>query len=265
MYPYVLENWVGEWALIPTYGLALALAFSLGYLESLRRAISRNEDPKHVERVFLIIVVSSLGGARLFHVMFEGFAYYRENPKEALAFWEGGFTFYGGLLASLASIYAYCRYCKISFFRMLDTLTPGTFIGLFIGRLGCFAAGCCWGKPSALAWAVSYTHRHTLAGLRFTPTHPSQVYESLACLGIFVYVSRLARQKKPEGTVFLHGLIAYAVARFLVEFTRGDQYRGFVLGDWLSVAQFLSLILIIPAIAALTLQSRNASETKIEN
>lgn len=253
MYPYLFESWVGNWALIPTYGVALAIAFTLAYLEALHRALRLGEDPKHTERLFLIIVVSSLIGARLFHVFFEELSYYRENPKEMLAVWEGGFTFYGGLLFSFAAIFAYCRHQKLTFLSVLDRLTPSTFLGLFIGRLGCFAAGCCWGKETSLFWGVSYTHPHTLSTLRFVPTHPSQIYESVACLAIFIYLLRLFRKQNTAGTVFLHGLIAYAFARFLIEFTRGDSYRGFIVNNHLSVAQFLSLLLLIPACLQLRL------------
>ncbi len=145
MYPNLFEGWISDGVLISTYGVLLAAAFTVAYLDAIRRALSVKENPKHIERIFLIIVVASLLGARLFHILFEEFAYYRDHPRQILAIWEGGFVFYGGMLASIACIYAYTRVMKIAFLHTLDLITPAVLLGLAIGRFGCLAAGCCWG------------------------------------------------------------------------------------------------------------------------
>ena len=244
MYPYLFENSIGETMLVPTYGLLLAMAFTVSYIDALRRAIAKKQDPKHTEKLFLLLVVGALGGARLFHVLIEGFSYYRKNPKRIMAIWEGGFTFYGGLLASLALVYGYARWQKLSFSATLDGLAPSTILGLAIGRVGCFAAGCCWGTSTKVPWAVTYTHKHTLSQMRHVPVHPVQLYESLGALVLFLYLNHIAKKNSPAGTVALHGLAGYAVLRFIVEYFRGDEYRGFVLGGWLSVSQALSIALL---------------------
>lgn len=241
MYPNLFENWIGDRVLISTYGVLLAVAFTVAYLEAIRRALSAKENPKHIERIFLVCVVASLVGARLFHILFEEFAYYRENPRQILAVWEGGFVFYGGMVTSLAGIYAYTRLSRLSFLHFLDLITPAVLLGLAIGRIGCLAAGCCWGKTTSLPWGVTFSHPHTLSAIRYVPVHPVQIYESLGALLIFFALRRIGAKKSPEGTLFLTGLGSYAVLRFFVEFFRGDEYRGFLMGGRISLAQFFSL------------------------
>ncbi len=245
MYPYLLESLLGESVIIPTYGLALALAFTLGYLEAIRRSFKQGVDPKHMERLFLIVIVGSLFGARLFHAAFEEFAYYRDNPARLIAVWEGGFTFYGGLFVSMGLVFGYTRWKRLSFKAILDILTPSVLLGLSIGRIGCFLAGCCWGTTTAMPWGVEYWHRHTLSAIKYVPVHPVQLYESVGCLLLFILTLRVFRTKPAEGSIFFLGLGGYACLRFVVEFFRGDEYRGFVLNGSLSFAQFLSLAILL--------------------
>ncbi len=245
MYPYVLESWVGDFALIPTYGLLLAMAYTVAYIETLRRAIAMKMDPKIVERLFLIVVVSSLAGARLFHVVIEELSYYRHNPADVLAVWEGGFTFYGGLLFSIGCIYSYTRYKKYSFAGLLDLMAPSAMLGLAIGRLGCLAAGCCWGHSTKMPWGITYTHLQTMSGMRYVPVHPVQLYESVGAFAIYWSLRPLFHKSSPLGSIALRALTYYATLRFFVEFFRGDEYRGFVLGGYLSVSQLISLGILV--------------------
>ncbi len=245
MYPNLFEGWIGDKILISTYGVLLAMAFTVAYLEAIRRALSAKENPKHIERIFLICVVASLFGARLFHILFEEFAYYRENPRQILAIWEGGFVFYGGMLTSLAGVYLYTRFQRLSFLHFLDLITPPVLLGLAIGRIGCLAAGCCWGKTTSLPWGITFSHPHSLSAIRYVPVHPVQIYESVGALMIFWALLRRGRKKAPEGTLFLIGLGCYAALRFVVEFFRGDEYRGFLMGGRISLAQFFSAVIIV--------------------
>jgi phosphatidylglycerol---prolipoprotein diacylglyceryl transferase len=245
MYPYVLESWIGDTALIPTYGLLLAIAYTAAYIETLRRAIGSKRDPKIVERLFLIVVLSSLAGARAFHVLIEELSYYRKNPADVLAVWEGGLTFYGGLLVSIACLYGYTRYKKLSFAPWMDLMAPSTMLGLAIGRLGCLAAGCCWGRSTTVPWAITYSDLHTMSGLRYVPVHPVQLYEAVGAFAIYWSLRPLFRKTTTPGTIAWRALTYYAVLRFFVEFFRGDEYRGFVLGGHLSVSQLVSLGILV--------------------
>lgn len=234
----------------------LALAFSLGYFEALRRAIRSNRDPRHIELLFLIILGSAVVGSRLFHVVFEDPVYYYRNPSRIFAVWQGGYTFYGGLLIGILGVYAYCGARRISFLDTMDIITPSVMLGVFIGRIGCFLAGCCWGKPTDLPWGVVFSNPLSMASDHVHRLHPTQAYEALGGLALFVYCWTSANRRRFEGQVFFAGLIGYAVLRFFVEIFRGDDYRGFVLSGTLSYAQLISLTLLPFTVVALFLFSR---------
>jgi len=257
MHPYLFDlNLAGFHLRPPTYGVLLAVAFSVGYFESLRRASLLNENLKHVENLFLIVVIGSVVGSRLFHVLFEEFDYYRAHPEKILAVWEGGYTFYGAMLSSLFCIYLYTRRHKIPYLQFADIAAPTTALGLFFGRIGCFAAGCCWGRRATVPWAVTFNHPETFANVRNAPLHPTQLYEAFGGILIFFYLLWLFKRRKYEGQIFFHGLLAYAILRFIIEFYRGDDYRGYVFGGVLSYSQLVSLFLVPFAIAGMILYSR---------
>ena len=257
MFPYLFD-WViaGHHFRPPTYGVLLALGFSFGYFEAIRRCMKLEEDPKHIENLFLTVVVGSILGSRLFHVVFEEPAYYLKNPSKISAVWEGGYTFYGALLLSLAFIYIYARKKKLNFLQFADIGTPSTLIGLFIGRIGCFAAGCCWGIPTNVSWGVMFKNPEAFTDIHTTVVHPTQLYESLAGLSLLFYTEWLFGRRRYPGQVFFHALIGYAASRFLIEFYRGDAYRGFIFGGALSYSQFISVIIIPFALIGMFVYSR---------
>jgi hypothetical protein len=121
-------------------------------------------------------------------------------------------------------------------------------IGQAIGRLGCFAAGCCWGKPANVPWAVTFTDvnaARTVGTPLDTPLHPSQLYESLATLVIFTVLVWLAPRKKFQGQVVVAYVALYSMARFGLEFFRGDAGRGFI--GPLSTSQAVAIALVLLA------------------
>lgn len=245
MHPFLFDFILfGHHFKIPTYGFLLATAFSTGYVLALKRAFKLNISPQHVENFFLIAVLGSIGGARLFHVFFEERDYYLQHPDKILAIWEGGYTFYGAFLTSLLLMWIYTRLKKISFLEMMDICTPGGALGLFIGRMGCFFAGCCWGRPSSVPWAVAFNAPETLASSGNTRVHPTQVYEALIGLFAFFYLNWRFKKRKYVGQIFLEAITLYSLGRFGVELFRGDDYRGYLFGGVISYSQFISLAIL---------------------
>jgi len=250
MHPFLFDLRMGSFHLHPpTYGIFLALAFSAAYFMSLRRAFKLGDNPKHIENLFLIVVVASILGSRLFHVIFEEPAYYFAHPEKIIAVWEGGYTLYGAMLASILGVFLYCRRRRLSFFHFGDIAAPSTAIGIFLGRLGCFFAGCCWGKPTHSFLGVRFTHPLTFCELKNTPLHPSQLYEAVGCLLIFFYLEWRFKNRKYPGQILLEGLVSYSVLRFIVEVFRGDAYRGYV--GLLSYSQLVSVIVFAGAVFAI--------------
>lgn len=258
MKPFILDFvWAGQTIRIPSYGLLLAIAFSLGYFETLRRCIREREiEPRHIENLFLIVIASAVVGSRLFHIVFEDPVYYFQNPAKIFAVWQGGYTFYGGLLVGLFSSYLYCRISDLNFLKIVDIITPSVVSGLAIGRVGCFLAGCCWGKPTTMPWGVVFSAPLSFAPDHTHALHPTQLYEAAGALVLFVYCWIKCNHRKFDGQILFTGLIGYSLIRFLVEFLRGDDYRGFVLEGVLSYAQLVSLTLLPFTVVALFLFSR---------
>ena len=263
MYPYLFEfQAFGTLIKVPAYGILLAAAFTTAYIVGLRRAIKLGEEPRHAENLFLILVFSSVVGSRLFHVLFEERDYYIANPGKILAVGEGGYTLYGAMLTGMLGIYLYTRRNKLNYRQWGDIAAPGTAIGIAIGRTGCLLAGCCWGKPTGGGWGVVFRHPETFSGVKGIPLHPSQMYEAFGGLLIFLYLQWRFRSRRYAGQIFFEGLIAYAIVRYIVEFFRGDEYRGYVLGGWVSYSQLVSLLILPVALAGIYWFSRRPTASR---
>jgi phosphatidylglycerol:prolipoprotein diacylglycerol transferase len=156
-----------------------------------------------------------------------------------------GGVFYGGFLAAFLFTLWYVRVQKLAFWKLADVLAPGVALGQSVGRLGCFSAGCDYGKATTLPWGVVFTSTfaHEVTGVPLgVRLHPWQLYESFTNLVIFGLLLWWFPRKQRDGDVFLGYLGMYAVARFFLEFLRGDEDRGFVFHHWLSTSQFIALL-----------------------
>jgi phosphatidylglycerol:prolipoprotein diacylglycerol transferase len=197
---------------------------------------------------------------------------YRDNPAALLSldFLRSGGVFYGGLLGAVIAGYFLMKRYKLPWWKTADACAPGIAIGNFFGRQGCFAAGCCWGKPTTLPWGVKFTELgHQITGV---PTdahlHPTQLYESFAMLLVFVVLLWLHKRKRFDGQVILAYAVLYSVIRFAIEFVRDDP-RGDVFGltslTGLSTSQLISLVIGIAALILLIVRRRRAQPVNLEN
>ncbi|HEY1584391.1 MAG TPA: prolipoprotein diacylglyceryl transferase [Polyangia bacterium] len=253
-----------------SYGVAIAVAFLVAIFLGTRTAARTGEDPDKVRDLCFWLLVSSLIGARLVFIATNVPDYVRLCREEhdcfrALRVWEGGLVFYGGFFAALGVAVYYTRRHAMNFWRTADILAPSVALGHFFGRLGCFAAGCCWGKEAtgrALSWAArfpaeslvfqDYAARGALpANADVTPPlHPVQLYEAFGELALFFALSILGRKKRWDGQVLVAWLLGYALLRFVVELYRGDAVRKFVFGS-LSTSQAFAIVAALFAMALL--------------
>ena len=252
MKPYLFDWMInGQRIRVPSFGVFLATAFSTAYFLSLKNAQKLRIDTKHVERLFLLILVSSIFGGRLFHVFFEEPSFYWNHPSKIVAVWEGGFTFYGAMLSSVAAIFCYCRIKRLAFLNLLDLIATSTLLSIAIGRIGCFLAGCCWGKTCSLPWAVAHGTESV---------HPTQLYESIGTFFLFIFCQKNLFTRTFFGSIGLKALLGYSILRFFVEFFRGDVYRGFILNGLMSYSQMISVLLAVTAATfLLILRPKNSS------
>lgn len=228
-----------------TYGLLLAVAFLVGIWWSSRLAQKEGIHPDTIWNLGLIVIASSLVGAKLLLVIVE-FNYYKRNPAEifSLDTLRSGGVFLGGLIVALAATTFYFHKKKLPGWKFADLMAPGIALGHSIGRVGCFMAGCCYGKACSLPWAVTFTseYAHANVGVPLNVAlHPTQLYESLTELLIFIGLMRARRGKKFDGQIILLYLMAYSAARFFLEFLRGGD-DGHVFGGLLTTSQFITLI-----------------------
>lgn len=288
---------------VPSYGLAVAVGIAVAILLAARQAPRYRVDQGQVLDLSFWLLVAGLGGSRLAYVLLNAPDFARlcasggvgnlDRPAMAvfkdcaapLRVWDGGLVFYGGALAAAAVAWWYGRRRGWSFAVLGDMYAPGLALGHAIGRLGCFGAGCCFGKPGGGALGAAFppgsvAHDH-LASLGVMapnaaltpPLHPSQLYESAALIGLGLGLLVLGRNKRFHGQVILAYVAAYAGLRFLLELYRGDLSRRFLFqlrspalsdalglpaGDplLLSTGQVVSLVLLAAALVIWRRQRR---------
>lgn len=267
---------------VNTYGALLALAFLAGLFVMARQAAADNLDRNRVYDLGLWVLVASLIGSKLLMIITD-WDDYQGNWRAFLSldFLRSGGVFYGGFIGAVIASVIMMRVYKLPWWRTADAFAPGIAIGQAIGRLGCFSAGCCWGKPTTAFCGVHFSdkgHETTsvptivghlpaaiqqqwaekLGGLTApVHLHPVQLYEVGATLVIFGGLLVLARKRQFHGQIVLAYALLYAIARFIIEFWRDDP-RGAVLG--LSTSQFIALVIFVGAIATYFYRARNTAK-----
>lgn len=214
------------------YGLMYLIAF-LGFflLGRLRLRETRYREasglaPHQIEDLLFFGVLGVVLGGRLGYVLFYKPAYYLSHPLEALAVWEGGMSFHGGLLGVIMAIALYCQRRGLKFFAVMDFIAPLVPMGLAAGRLGNFINGELWGRASTLPWAMVFPQSGDAL-----PRHPSQLYQFAGeGLLLFAILWWWSARRRPIGSVSGAFLLGYSVLRFAAEFAREpDRFLGFPL------------------------------------
>jgi phosphatidylglycerol---prolipoprotein diacylglyceryl transferase len=245
-----------------TYGVLLAAAYLLGLKFAMVRAGTRGLDPARTLDLGIYIIVSALIGAKLL-LFFVEFDTFRRDPAELLTLARSGGVFYGGLILAVAVALWYMRRHRMPMWTTCDVFAPAIALGHAVGRLGCLAAGCCFGRETSVPWAVTFTHPEAAANVGTplnVPLHPTQLYESGAELLILVLLIATERKGRPfPGRTFWLYLFLYGVSRFIIEFFRGDD-RGIVF-DLLPTSQFISLLIVPLSLVMLYVLSRRPQLT----
>ena len=262
MYPEIIH--IGSFP-INTYGVFLAIAFLCAILVTARLADRDGLPREKIYDLCLWMLLAGLVGSKILMLFTE--PEYRDHPLQLLSldFLRSGGVFYGGLLGAITAGYLLMKRYKLPWWKTADVCAPGIAVGNFFGRQGCFAAGCCWGKPTTLPWGVKFTELgHEITGVPTdTYLHPTQLYESFAMLLVFFFLLWLHKRKRFSGQVVLAYALLYSVIRFAIEFVRDDP-RGDVLGltslTGLSTSQLISLIIGISALIVLIVRRRRAQQ-----
>lgn len=251
MHPTLLR--IGDFRLA-TYGAFVAAGYLLGilYLGSQRERMGLDEEK--FWRLIYAVFFGALAGGKLVYLAVS----WRELSLEGaslLGTLRSGFVFYGGFAGALAAGALMARRIRLPFWPAADYFGVALPLGHALGRLGCLAAGCCFGRMSSLPWAVRFTDPESLVEevLRGVPLHPVQLYESLgnfALAGAAALALRSVRAGKLKpGSVFLGYVLCYAALRFWVEYLRADFRGGMFLG--LSLSQGVAFFLFAASAAML--------------
>lgn len=253
MYPELLH--LGNLTL-HAYGFFIAVGAYLGFTFVSREAKrDLGVEPQKTSTLFFIIVAAAfVGGKFLFYLEDPG--HYFGTPANMFKNIGNGFVFFGSLLFVIPVVAWYFRKHKIPTWPMLDLLGITACIVHAFGRIGCFMAGCCHGIPTDSWVGVTFTDPNCSADPLNTPLHPTQLYEVLSISAIGLFLWWLKKRKRFDGQVFLVYLVLYSIARSIIEIYRGDEERGYIIEDWLSHSQLISLLLIAVVAVVYRLRSR---------
>lgn len=256
MHPVLFD--VGP-ATIYTYGVLLAAAYLLGLQLAMRRARVRGLDQTRVLDLGIYIIISALVGAKLLLVITD-FRSFAGNPRALLDLARSGGVFYGGLILAVAVALWYIRRIGLPLWTTCDVFAPGIALGHVVGRFGCFFAGCCYGEPASVPWAITFTNPYAAANVGTplnVPLHPTQLYEAGAeALILVMLLATESRGRQYPGRTFWLYMLLYAISRFIIEMFRGDP-RGTVL--MFSTSQFISVLLAPLAVLMLVYLARQAT------
>jgi phosphatidylglycerol:prolipoprotein diacylglycerol transferase len=230
---------------IYTYGFFVSMGFLIAFVLFLidldKRGISVDAG---IDFAFWILL-SAIAGSRLVYVAVN-LGYFLKYPLKILMIWEGGLVWYGAFLGALGAAIVYFRAKKLDGWTWADIAIPYVALGQGIGRIGCLMAGCCYGKPTDVCWGITFT-RSELApnGIAL---HPTQVYEMVLCLCIFLILYLRRNRITFRGEQILSYIFLYGMTRTVVEVFRGDP-RGMWLSGSISTSQLISVIAVAVGVA----------------
>jgi phosphatidylglycerol:prolipoprotein diacylglycerol transferase len=229
---------------IYSYGFFIVVGFAAAAVLAVLKTRKSNLKIsfENAAELFFYAVLSAFLGSRILYVLIN-FDAFRQDPLQIFKIWEGGLVFYGGLFPAALVAFWYMRRHGLPFWKLADLVSPLIALGLSSGRIGCFLAGCCYGRETSLPWAVVFRNPDSLARLN-VPLHPTQLYDAANGLILFLFLSWMEKRKVFDGQIFWLFLLLYSMMRFVIEIFRGDP-RGFLFGDLLSTSQAIGILLAI--------------------
>lgn len=240
------------------YGLMIGIGILLAFFLAAKRAKKKGLSEDDLYSIGLVCVIFGMLGAKLLFCIID-FKSILQNP---LSIFSGkGFVVYGGIIGGTLAAFLYCKKKKLDFLRYFDLVMPSIALAQGFGRLGCFLAGCCYGKETNSIFGITFTSSdYAPNGVKLIPT---QLISSAGNFLIMIILILFARKQRKPGMVGALYLILYSVGRFAVEFLRND-YRGEVFGI-LSTSQFISIFTLILGIALFFIFNKGNKEAEMVN
>jgi phosphatidylglycerol:prolipoprotein diacylglycerol transferase len=237
---------------IHSYGFFLALSFALGIWVAGRRAEERGIPAERITDVALIIILTTIVGARGLYVA-SHWQQFQGRWLDVFRTWEGGLTMYGGAVPATILGMWFLRHWGLDAWKAADSIAPSMALGLGFTRVGCFLSGCCFGAPTDLPWGVVFPpDSHAGSEYPGTPLHPAQLYASAVGFALFGFLLWLDRRPLPRGRLFLTFLLLYAVARFFLDMVRVYDPSAYPIAALpLTLNQLISIVVFLFAVLRL--------------
>ncbi len=252
MHPVLLN--FGKFS-IYTYGFFVAMGFLSGIWFATHEAKRCGVDHEKIMDLCFYVLIAAIVGSRLAYVATVP-GEFASNPMEMFKIWKGGLVFYGGFVGAMLTAIIYLKVKHLPIWKTGDILAPSLALGHFLGRLGCFFAGCCYGKTCELPWAITFHDPASLAPINI-PLHPTQLYSSAGNFMIFLILFLIRSHRKFEGQIFWLYVLLYGVIRSVIEIFRGD-YRGSEIMGVLSISQTVGCSLALVAVVMLMILAKKA-------
>ncbi len=241
--PDFLEGVLGDHLTVYSYGFFIVLGAVSGVTYVAYQTKRKFNLPfDKVNSLFLLLLLAAIVGGKIF-LYFEDPERYANNFKALIS--GRGFVFYGSLLFCIPAMLFFFKKNKLPTMPMLDIMAVTTCLVHMFGRVGCFMAGCCHGIEWHGPLAVTFTDPVCLAKPLGMPLHPTQLYSAGMIFFILILLLVFKRYQRFDGQLFLTYLMLYAIGRSVIEVFRGDISRGFVIDDYVSHSQFISLIVLV--------------------
>jgi phosphatidylglycerol:prolipoprotein diacylglycerol transferase len=239
----------------------IALAFLAGLWTATRRARRENISAERIADVTLWLMVGTIIGARFVYVTTYWKEEFANQPlSEIFMIQHGGLVYYGGFIGATLAGAIYLRWKQMPFWKTADVLAPSIALGSVFGRVGCLLNGCCYGRPTDVPWAITFTNpqAHELSGTPLNvPLQPTEIYSALFNLALYLFLAWRFRRKKFDGQVFATYLMVYAIFRGIVECYRGD-YSNLHYHLGLTPAQWIGVPMLLAGLALALFLSRRA-------
>lgn len=260
--PEFLHSFLPNTITIYSYGFFIACGAVAGFIYTAYQAKKQfGVKMETVQMLIVLIIVASVVGGKFF-IIFENPKLYLSEPSRLLDGFSSGFVFYGSLLFAIPTMLIFFKKNKLPMLPMLDIMAATSCIVHGFGRIGCFMAGCCYGTEHDGFPSITFSDPKCVAEPLNTPLHPTQLYSSLAIFSILVIIIFVSRRKQFDGQLFMLYLMLYAIARSLLEIFRGDLERGFLIDNFLSNSQFISILVFL---GGLVVYLRLYKKSKLES
>ena len=251
MYPIIFR--FGNFT-VYSYGLMIATAFFVGISLARKEAVRMGQDPEKIVDLSFYILISAIIGSRIFYVMTD-LDVFLADPVEIFRIWNGGLVFYGGFIMATIVAVIYMKINRMPLWQTADIMAPGLALGQSIGRIGCFFAGCCYGKICNLPWAVTFTNPNSLAP-KGIPLHPTQIYSVISDFLIFAVLWFFRKKSRFHGQIFWLYVLLYGITRPIVEIYRGD-FRGQTFFEIFSISQIIGAVMAVLAVIMMIILNKH--------